>query len=42
MKFAELSIVRLNNDVITASGGFDPDNCGCYDPDLTTDPCDDE
>lgn len=43
MKFAEISIVRLNNDVITTSG-FDFEGCAerCYDSGSTSDPCDDE
>ena len=47
MKFAEISIVRLTNDVITTSGngGFDYEGCGtvgCYNSAAPGDPCDDE
>lgn len=41
MKFAEMEIVRLGNDVITTSG-FDFDNCDCYDSSVAGDPCNDE
>ncbi len=45
MMFAEMKIVRLNNDVITTSGttgGFDFDNCDCYDSSVPGDPCNNE
>ena len=39
---AYLEIVELKSDIITTSGGFDFDNCDCYDSSFPGDPCNDE